>query len=137
LRLESTWIRVSAESMWSWIRSCSLLPGRGLTLALFASNEIHGALRVLAWRWEELASFRCSGFESSCAYLSSPQYFTCPLGLQGVQWAVGLIVVRASWLGHSSKLKKKIHFTSQLDRSGNVVLLRCYVLFLHYVINIF
>jgi len=47
------------------------------------------------------------GFESSCARLSSPRCLTCPLGLQGVQWAVGLVVVRASWPGHPRKLKKK------------------------------
>jgi hypothetical protein len=47
------------------------------------------------------------GFESSCARLSSPRCLTCPLGLQGVQWAVGLVVVRASWPGHPRKSKKK------------------------------
>jgi hypothetical protein len=31
------------------------------------------------------------------------------LGLQGVQWAVGLVVVRASWPGHPRKSKKKLN----------------------------
>ena len=43
------------------------------------------------------------GFESSCARLSPPRCLTCPLSLQGVQWAVGLVVVRTSWLGHPRK----------------------------------
>jgi hypothetical protein len=47
------------------------------------------------------------GFESSCARLSPPRCLTCPLGLQGVQWAVELVVVRASWPGHPRKSKKK------------------------------
>jgi hypothetical protein len=47
------------------------------------------------------------GFESSCARLSPSRCLTCPLGLQGVQWAVGLVVVRASWPGHPRKSKKK------------------------------
>ena len=54
------------------------------------------------------------GFESSCARLSSPRCLTCPLGLQGVQWAVGLVVVRASWPGHPRKSKKKKIFVSNL-----------------------
>jgi len=47
------------------------------------------------------------GFESSCARLSPPRCLPCPLGLQGVQWAVGLVVVRASWPGHPRKSKKR------------------------------
>jgi hypothetical protein len=47
------------------------------------------------------------GFESSCARLSLSRYLTCLLGLQGVQWAVGLVVVRASWPEHPCKSKKK------------------------------
>jgi len=47
------------------------------------------------------------GFESSCARLSPPRCLTCPLGLQGVQWVVGLVVVRASWPGHPRKSPKK------------------------------
>jgi len=43
------------------------------------------------------------GFESLFACLSSPRCFTCLLGLQGVQLIVGLVVVRASWPGHSRK----------------------------------
>ena len=36
-----------------------------------------------------------------CAvYLSPPWCLTCSLGLQDVQWAVRLVVVRASWPGH-------------------------------------
>jgi hypothetical protein len=46
-------------------------------------------------------------FESSCARLLPPRCLTCPLGLQGVQWAVGLVVVRANWPGHPRKSKKK------------------------------
>ena len=47
------------------------------------------------------------GFKFLCACLSSQRCFICSLGLQGVQWAVGLVVVRASWPGHSRKSKKK------------------------------
>ena len=48
------------------------------------------------------------GFEPSCAHLSPPRCLTYPLGLQDVQWAVRLVVVRASWPGHPRKKKKKI-----------------------------
>jgi hypothetical protein len=54
-----------------------------------------------------LSPLAASGFESSCARLSFPRCLTCPLGLQGVQWAVELVVVRASWSGHPRKSKKK------------------------------
>ena len=47
------------------------------------------------------------GFEFLCARLSPPRCLTCPLDLQGVQWAVGLVVVRASWPEHPRKSKKK------------------------------
>ena len=43
------------------------------------------------------------GFEPSCARLSPPRCLTCPLGLQGVQCAVRLVVVRASWPEHPRK----------------------------------
>jgi hypothetical protein len=46
------------------------------------------------------------GFEPSCARLSPPRCLTYPLGLQDVQWAVRLVVVRASWPGHPRKKKK-------------------------------
>jgi hypothetical protein len=37
----------------------------------------------------------------------STNFIPHPLGLQGVQWAVGLVVVHASWPGHPRKSKKK------------------------------
>jgi len=45
------------------------------------------------------------GFER--ARLSSPRCLTCLLGLQGVQWVRGLVVVRVSWPGHPGLPKKK------------------------------
>jgi hypothetical protein len=50
------------------------------------------------------------GFESQCAHLSSPQYFTCLLGLHGVQWIWGLVVVRLNWPGRPGYKKKKRGF---------------------------
>ena len=47
------------------------------------------------------------GFESQCARLSPPRCLTCLLGLQGVQWVRGLVVVRVSWPGHPGLPKKK------------------------------
>jgi hypothetical protein len=47
------------------------------------------------------------GFESQCACLSPPWYLTCLLGLQGVQWIRGLVVVRVSWPRHHGLPKKK------------------------------
>jgi len=47
------------------------------------------------------------GFESWHARLSPPGCFTCLLGLQGVQWIQGLVVVRVSWPGHPGLQKKK------------------------------
>jgi len=47
------------------------------------------------------------GFESQCARLSSPQCFTCLLGLHGVQWIWGLVVVRVNWPGRTGYKKKK------------------------------
>jgi hypothetical protein len=70
---------------------------------------------LLASRWGSwpgggrgLSPSTAPGFESSCARLSPPRCLTYPLGLQGVQWAVRLVVVRASWPGHPRKSKKKI-----------------------------
>jgi hypothetical protein len=69
---------------------------------------------LLASRWGSwpgggrgLSPSTAPGFESSCARLSPPRCLTYPLGLQGVQWAVRLVVVRASWPGHPRKSKKK------------------------------
>jgi hypothetical protein len=53
-----------------------------------------------------LSLFVAPGFEPSCARLSPPRCLTYPLGLQDVQWAVRLVVVRASWPGHPRKKKK-------------------------------
>jgi hypothetical protein len=61
------------------------------------------------------------GFESSCARLSPPRCLTCPLGLQDVQWVVGLVVVRTSWPGHPRKSKKK----KKTGRKCNIRLIRC------------
>jgi len=49
-----------------------------------------------------------TGFEPLCARLSSSRCLTCSLGLQDVQWAVRLVVVRASWPEHPRKSKIKI-----------------------------
>jgi hypothetical protein len=46
-------------------------------------------------------------FESQRAHLSPPRCLTCLLGLQGVQWIRGLIVVRVSWPGYPGLPKKK------------------------------
>jgi hypothetical protein len=54
-----------------------------------------------------LFPFSAPGFKSHCARLPPPRCLTCSLGLQDVQWAVGLVVVRASWPGHSRKKKKR------------------------------
>jgi hypothetical protein len=50
------------------------------------------------------------GFESQRACLSPPRCLTCLLGLQGVQWVRGLVLVRVSWPGHPGlqKNKKKV-----------------------------
>ena len=48
-----------------------------------------------------------SEFESQHARLSPPRCLTCLLGLQGVQWVRGLVVVRVSWPGHPGLKKKK------------------------------
>jgi hypothetical protein len=40
--------------------------------------------------------------------LSPPRCLTCLLGLQGVQWIRGLVVVRVSWPGHPRLYKKKV-----------------------------
>ena len=47
------------------------------------------------------------GFEPQRARLSPPRCLTCLLGLQGVQWVRGLVVVRVSWPGHPGLPKKK------------------------------
>ena len=47
------------------------------------------------------------GFELHCVCLSSPRCLTCSLGLQDVQWAVRLVVMRVNWPGHPRKKKKK------------------------------
>jgi hypothetical protein len=47
------------------------------------------------------------GFEPQRARLSPPRCLTCLLGLQGIQWVRGLVVVRVSWLGHPGLKKKK------------------------------
>ena len=47
------------------------------------------------------------GFEPQRARLSPPRCLTCLLGLQGVQWVRGLVVVRVSWPGHPGLQKKK------------------------------
>jgi hypothetical protein len=54
------------------------------------------------------------GFESRHARLSLPGCFTCLLGLQGVQWIQGLVVVRVSWPGHPGLQKKKKKLQQQL-----------------------
>jgi hypothetical protein len=41
-----------------------------------------------------------SEFKSQRARLSSSRCLTCLLGLQGVQWVWGLVVVLVSWTGH-------------------------------------
>jgi len=48
------------------------------------------------------------GFESQCTCLSLPRCLTCLLGLQGIQWVRGLVVVRVSWPGHPGLPKKKV-----------------------------
>ena len=48
-----------------------------------------------------------SGFEPQRACLSLPRCLTCLLGLQGIQWVRGLVVVRVSWPKHPGLLKKK------------------------------
>jgi hypothetical protein len=68
-------------------------------------NRMHWG--SLAGGGRGLSSSAVSGFEFSCVRLSSPRCLTCLLGLQGVQWAVGLVVVRASWSRHPHKSKKK------------------------------
>jgi hypothetical protein len=55
-----------------------------------------------------LSSSAAPWFEFLCAHLSFPRCLTYPLGLQGVQWALRLVVVRASWPGHPRKSKKKV-----------------------------
>jgi len=47
------------------------------------------------------------GFEPHCARLSPPRCLTCLLSLQDVQWAVRLVVVRASWPDIYVNKKKK------------------------------
>jgi len=47
------------------------------------------------------------GFESQRARLSPPRCLTCLLGLQGVQWIRGLVVMGVSWSGHPRLKKKK------------------------------
>jgi hypothetical protein len=42
------------------------------------------------------------------------------LGLQGIQWAVGLVVVRASWPGHPRKKKKPYHFKKNCEISRGI-----------------
>jgi len=89
----------------SWVRNLILLN-------LYLNFLPHPTLPINTtwWHWGSWPGGRrglsppaASGFESSCARLSPPRCLTCPLGLQGVQWAVGLVVVRASWPGHPRK----------------------------------
>jgi len=47
--------------------------------------------------------FSVFGFEFYCVCLSSLWCLTCLLSLQDVQWAMELVVVRASWPGHPGK----------------------------------
>jgi hypothetical protein len=57
-----------------------------------------------------------SGFEPQRACLSLPRCLTCLLGLQGIQWVRGLVVVRVSCPKHPGLLKKKqkkTDFTSE------------------------
>jgi len=86
------------------------------SLQLIRSSMHQCAQSVLAWRWEGLVSFRCSWVRVLMCTPVIPRWFICSLGLQGVQWAVGLIVVRASWPGHHVDQKKKkyasMHVTS-------------------------
>jgi len=48
----------------------------------------------------DLFPFSAPGFKLYCARLSPPRCLTCLLGLQDVQWARWLVVVRLSWPGH-------------------------------------
>jgi hypothetical protein len=46
------------------------------------------------------------GFKPQRACLSPLRCLTCLLGLQGVQWIRGLVVVRVNWSGHPGLSKK-------------------------------
>jgi len=64
-----------------------------------------------------------SGFEPQRACLSLPRCLTCLLGLQGIHWVRGLVVVRVSWPKHPGLLKKKtkedrFHFRRYLTFLG-------------------
>jgi len=47
------------------------------------------------------------GFKPQRVCLSHPRCLTCLLGLQGIQWVRGLVVVCVSWPGHPGLSKNK------------------------------
>jgi hypothetical protein len=60
------------------------------------------------------------GFELYCVCFSSPRCLTCSLGLQDVQWAVRLVVMRVNWPGHPRKKKKKKEITTNTSLTTNI-----------------
>jgi hypothetical protein len=69
-----------------------------------------------------------SEFKSQRARLSSSRCLTCLLGLQGVHWVWGLVVVLVSWPGHPGLSKKKKNaLYHQIYIYKHVRLMRCIV----------
>jgi hypothetical protein len=74
-------------------------------MQLSCESALH--LRYWPSGGRNLFPFSAPGFEFSCARLSLSRCLTWLLSLQNVQWAVGLVMVRASWPEHPHRKKKK------------------------------
>ena len=77
-------------------------------------------------RDKDLFPFSAYRFDSLYAFLSSLRRLTCLLGLQGVQWVRGLVVVRVSCPGHPGLYKKKSMQYSWLSERYIIVITMCF-----------